>query len=47
MLFQIGRFDLATFAITTVVLALVATFASYVPARRGMKVTPVEALRAE
>jgi putative ABC transport system permease protein len=47
MLFQIGRFDVVTFAVTTVVLAAVATFASYVPARRGMKVTPVEALRAE
>jgi len=47
MLFQIGRFDLVTFAMTAIVLAAVATFASYVPARRGMKVTPVEALRAE
>ena len=47
MLFQIGRFDVVTFAITSIVLALVATFASYVPARRGMKVTPVEALRTE
>ncbi|HJU42372.1 MAG TPA: ABC transporter permease [Vicinamibacterales bacterium] len=47
MLFRIGRFDLVTFAITAVVLASVATFASYVPARRGMKVTPVEALRTE
>jgi putative ABC transport system permease protein len=47
MLFQVGRFDVVTFAITTMVLALVATLASYVPARRGMKVTPVEALRTE
>ena len=47
MLFQIGRFDVVTFAITSIVLALVATLASYVPARRGMKVTPVEALRTE
>lgn len=47
MLFQIGRFDVATFAVTALVLGLVATFASFVPARRGMKVTPVEALRAE
>jgi putative ABC transport system permease protein len=47
MLFQIGRFDLVTFAITALVLAVVATLASYVPARRGMKVTPVEALRTE
>jgi putative ABC transport system permease protein len=47
MLFQVGRFDAVTFAITSIVLALVATFASYVPARRGMRVTPVEALRTE
>jgi putative ABC transport system permease protein len=47
MLFQTTRFDLVTFVGTAVVLALVAAFASFVPARRGMKVTPVEALRAE
>ena len=47
MLFQTGRFDAVTFAATAVVLGLVAAFASLVPARRGMKVAPVEALRAE
>jgi putative ABC transport system permease protein len=47
MLFQTERFDVLTFAVTALVLGLVATFASYVPARRGMRVTPVEALRAE
>ena len=47
MLFQTGRFDAITFAATALVLGLVATLASYVPARRGMRVTPVEALRAE
>jgi putative ABC transport system permease protein len=47
MLFEVGRFDVMTFAITTVVLAAVATLASYVPARRGMKIAPVEALRTE
>jgi ABC-type antimicrobial peptide transport system permease subunit len=47
MLFQTGRFDLLTFAVTALVLALVAAMASFVPARRGMKVTPLEALRAE
>ena len=47
MLFQTGRFDPSTFVVTAVVLAAVATFASYVPARRGMRVAPVEALRAE
>ena len=47
MLFQTGRFDPWTFAVTALVLGAVATFASYVPARRGMRVTPVEALRNE
>jgi ABC-type antimicrobial peptide transport system permease subunit len=47
MLFQTGRFDAVTFVGTALVLALVAAFAAFVPARRGMKVTPVEALRAE
>ena len=47
MLFQTQRFDVLTFAVTALVLGLVAAFASYVPARRGMRITPVEALRAE
>jgi ABC-type lipoprotein release transport system permease subunit len=47
MLFQTGRFDAVTFVGTAIVLGLVAAFASFVPARRGMKVAPVEALRAE
>jgi putative ABC transport system permease protein len=47
MLFQTERFDLMTFAATAAVLAIVAMVASCVPARRGMRVAPVEALRAE
>jgi putative ABC transport system permease protein len=47
MLFRTERFDPWTFAVTAAVLAAVATLASYVPARRGMRVAPVEALRAE
>ena len=47
MLFQTERFDVVTFVVTALVLGAVATFASYVPARRGMKIAPVEALRAE
>ena len=39
--------DPVTFAVTALVLIAVATFASYVPARRGMRITPTEALRAE
>jgi ABC-type lipoprotein release transport system permease subunit len=47
MLFQTARFDAMTFAATAALLAIVAAFASYVPARRGMNVSPVKALRAE
>lgn len=47
MLFQTGRFDAIAFAGTAMVIALVAAFASYVPARRAMRITPIEALRAE
>jgi len=47
LLFHTERFDATTFAATTAVLAGVALVACYVPARRGMKVAPVQALRAE
>lgn len=47
MLFRTERFDPWTFVLTAVVLTLVATLASYVPARRGTHIAPVEALRAE
>jgi predicted permease len=47
LLFETGPLDAATFAVTAMVLILVAAFASFVPARRGTRVTPVEALRAE
>ena len=47
MLFQTQRFDPWTFVGTAIVLAAVAAMASFVPARRGMRITPVEALRAE
>jgi len=47
MLFQTEALDPWTFAGTAVVLMLVATLASYVPARRGTRVAPIEALRAE
>jgi putative ABC transport system permease protein len=46
LLFQTQALDLWTFAGTAVVLLAVATVASYVPARRGMRLAPVEALRA-
>jgi putative ABC transport system permease protein len=47
LLFQTGPLDAATFAGTALILLLVATFASLIPARRGTRITPVEALRAD
>jgi ABC-type antimicrobial peptide transport system permease subunit len=47
MLFQTAPLDAATFAVTATILILVAALASFVPARRGTRITPVEALRAE
>jgi putative ABC transport system permease protein len=47
LLFETEPIDLWTFAATAIVLVLVATVASYVPARRGTRIAPVEALRAE
>jgi ABC-type antimicrobial peptide transport system permease subunit len=46
LLFQVEALDPWTFAASAVVLLAVAAIASYVPARRGMKMAPVEALRA-
>jgi putative ABC transport system permease protein len=45
LLFQVEALDPLTFAASAVVLLAVAALASYVPARRGMKMAPVEALR--
>ena len=47
LLFQTEPLDALTFAVTALVLVVVATFASFVPARRGTRITPIEALRAE
>ncbi len=47
LLFQTEALDPLTFAVTALVLVAVATFASYVPARRGTRIAPTEALRAE
>jgi putative ABC transport system permease protein len=46
-LFQTDPIDPWTFAGTAVLLGAVAMLASYVPARRGMRVDPIQALRAE
>jgi putative ABC transport system permease protein len=47
LLFETEPVDVSTFAATAIVLILVATLASYIPARRGTRIAPVDALRAE
>jgi len=47
LLYRTEPLDIATFATAVVVLTVVATLASYVPARRGTRVAPIEALRTE
>jgi putative ABC transport system permease protein len=47
LLFQTEPLDPLTFAGTALVLAAVAMLASFVPARRGTRITPVDALRTE
>jgi predicted permease len=46
-LYGIGSTDLATFAAIPLILAGVALFAAYVPARRASSIDPVRALRSE
>lgn len=47
LLFGTEAWDLPTLAAVTVVLAVSAFLASYIPARRAASINPVEALRAE
>ena len=47
MLFEVGPLDPATFAATSLALLAVAALAAYFPARRSMRMAPVEALRIE
>jgi putative ABC transport system permease protein len=47
LLFETAPLDPVTFALTALVLIAVATLASYVPARRGTRIAPTDALRTE
>jgi ABC-type antimicrobial peptide transport system permease subunit len=47
LLFEVEPLDPWTFAVTAIVLLAVAAIASYVPARRGMQMAPVDALRTQ
>ena len=45
LLFDVEPFDPWTFAVTSLVLLAIASIAAFVPARRGMRMAPVDALR--
>ena len=47
LLYETEPLDLVTFVVAAVLLTTVATLASFVPARRGTRIAPVQALRAE
>ena len=47
LLFEVSATDTAIFVIDAVLLAVAALLASYIPARRAMKVDPLVALRYE
>ena len=47
LLYDTEPLDPFTFTVTALVLMFVATLASYVPARRGTRIAPIEALRVE
>jgi len=45
LLYKVGTHDVTTFALTSLLLLVIALIASYLPARRATKVNPIEALR--
>ncbi len=45
LLFEVEPLDPVTFAATSLALVTIATVAAYLPARRGMRMAPVDALR--
>jgi putative ABC transport system permease protein len=47
VLFQVAPSDLATLSVVPLVLTLVALLATVIPARRAMRIDPIEALRSE
>ncbi|HMD47914.1 MAG TPA: ABC transporter permease, partial [Bryobacteraceae bacterium] len=47
LLFEVGPFDPATFALVSLTLAAVALTACYLPARRALDIDPLQALRRE
>ncbi|HEY3516407.1 MAG TPA: hypothetical protein VGL98_05120, partial [Gammaproteobacteria bacterium] len=47
LLFGVQPFDVSTYAAVALLLAVVAAFASWLPARRASAVDPAEALAAE
>jgi ABC-type lipoprotein release transport system permease subunit len=47
LLYQVEPLDPWTFAGTAILLLAIATIAAYVPARRGMRMAPIQALRAQ
>ena len=47
LLFHVQPTDLPTFGITAIVLLVAALVATWIPARRALRVDPVAALRAE
>ncbi len=47
LLYSVSPVDPATFSVVAFVLALITTLASYIPARRTLRVDPLIALRQE